>query len=94
VAKSKRAKHKSFAKEIKPLMATLDRCALVSKVVLGISDNARHSFTPGKAKFQYETPAGFKLNLYTGNGIQRAFVCCAKKDMPAVLEAITEFLAV
>lgn len=92
MGKSKKAKHKSVSKEAKALTSRIERCPLVTKLVLGTSESCRHSFAPGKAKFQYETDAGFKLNLYTGNGVQNAFVVCDKKDMPAILEHLKDYL--
>jgi len=88
----KRAKHKSLSKEMKPLMRKLETSFLVTRVVIGISENARHRMTPGKAKLQATTEAGFRLKLYTGNGVTDMFVCCTPINRHAVLRLIHDFL--
>lgn len=81
----KRARHKSICKEIKRLVSLLERSPLVSKLVLGLSENARHAFAPGTAKLQRRAEAGMHLNMYTGNGVMRVFVVCEQKDIDAIL---------
>ncbi len=89
---SKRGKHQSIGKEMKPLAAKLEGSSLVKKMVLMRSENARHSFTPGKCKLQFVTDAGFKLNAYTGNGIVNLFVVCDASNIQPILKLIADFL--
>lgn len=89
---SKRGKHQSIPKELKPLAARLEGNPLVKKMILGFSENARHSFAPGKAKLQFITDAGFKLKTYSGNGVTEVFVVCDLINIPPILENIKEFL--
>jgi hypothetical protein len=91
---SKKAKHLSVCKHAKRLIDRLESIEEVTKVVIGLSVCCRHAFSPGMAKLQASSDAGFRLNVYGGNGITSVFVVVEPNSRAAVLERISEFIAV
>lgn len=67
-----RGKHKSIAKELKKSVLWLENNG--AKIIVGISECARHKFSPGTLRLTSETEAGFKAIGYSGNGIMNLFV--------------------
>lgn len=67
-----RGKHKSIAKELKKNIAWLENQG--AKIIIGISECARHKFSPGTIRLVNETEAGFKAIGYSGNGIMNLFI--------------------
>lgn len=69
-----RGKHKTVPRELKQNVAWIESQG--AKVILGMSDCARHKFAPGHIKIQGETEAGLRANGYSGNGVIRFFIRC------------------
>lgn len=67
-----RGKHKSIPKELKKNIAWLEKEG--AKIVIGLSECARHRYAPGTIKLLHETDAGFKANGYSGNGVMNLFI--------------------
>jgi hypothetical protein len=67
-----RGKHKSIPKELKKNVAWLENNG--AKLVIGLSECARHKYSPGTIKLLRETEAGFKANAYSGNGVMNIFI--------------------
>mgnify|MGYP001336025354 CR=1 FL=1 len=67
-----RGKHKSIPKELKKNIGWLEKEG--AKVVIGLSECARHKYPPGFIKILSETDAGFKANAYSGNGVMNIFI--------------------
>ena len=67
-----RGKHKSIPKELKKNIAWLENNG--AKIVIGLSECARHKYAPGTIKLLKETKAGFKANAYSGNGVMNLFI--------------------
>ena len=67
-----RGKHKSIPKELKKTIAWLEKEG--AKIVIGLSECARHKYAPGSIKILSETEAGFKANAYSGNGVMNIFI--------------------
>jgi hypothetical protein len=90
----KKAKHSSVCKHAKQLIGRLEAIDEVTKVVIGLSSCCRHAFSPGMAKVQALTEAGFRLNVYGGNGITSVFVVVDPASRDAVLEKVSDFIVV
>ena len=67
-----RGKHKSIPKELKKNISWLEKEG--AKIIIGLSECARHKFPPGHIKLLNETEAGFKANGYSGNGVMNLFI--------------------
>lgn len=67
-----RGKHKSIPKELKKNVNWLEKEG--AKIVIGLSECARHKYAPGSIKILNETDAGFKTNGYSGNGVMNIFI--------------------
>jgi len=67
-----RGKHKSIPKELKKNVAWLESNG--AKLIIGLSECARHKYSPGTIKLLKETDAGFKANGYSGNGVMNLFI--------------------
>lgn len=67
-----RGKHKSIPKELKKNINWLEKEG--AKIIIGLSECARHKFAPGTIKLLRETDAGFKANGYSGNGVMNLFI--------------------
>ena len=80
VGDSKRGRHKSVDAALDRRLRRLEGNPLIKKVILGATENARHAFTPGTLRVQYETPNGFKVNGYSGNGVVTIHVYCTESD--------------
>lgn len=90
MAKSKRGKHKSVDKELKPSITWLEAQPEVAKVVLCLCESARHAFPPGSLRYRNDVPGGIKLNAYGGNGVIDVFVKVEEKDKKDLLSKIKE----
>ena len=75
MAKAKRAKHTSLAKEIRRPVHWVEQLPEVSKVVMGRHDACTHRYRKGCMRVVGFTDAGFRLRAYTGAGVQEIFVC-------------------
>lgn len=76
----KRGRHKSVDAALNRRLRRLEDNPLIKKVILGATNNARHAFSPGTLRVQYETPNGFKVNGYSGNGVVTIHVYCSDSD--------------
>lgn len=85
----KRGRHKSVDAALNRRLRRLEDNPLIKKVILGATNNARHAFSPGTLRVQYETPNGFKVNGYSGNGVVTIHVYCYDSDKEAVKELIS-----
>ena len=84
-----RAKHKSIPKSLKKTMRWLEKKGI--KIVIGLSESARHSYPPGVCRIVRETEPGFKVIAYTGNGIMNLFLVVDAQDL-TLREAIKAYL--
>lgn len=71
---SKRGKHKSLTSDLDRSIRWLESLASVTKVVLGRTENCRHSYTPGYIRHQRDVPGGFYIKGYSGNGVVDIYV--------------------
>ncbi len=78
-----RAKHKTVPKELKKNVAWIE--AQGAKVVLGLSECARHKFSPGHIRLVQKIDAGLKAIGYTGNGIMNFFIVCKTEELCKVM---------
>lgn len=90
MSKDKRGRHKSVDKELKPSLAWLESQPIVKKVVLGLCESARHSYSPGTLRYQMDAPGGIKVKAYGGNGVIDMFVKVGADDKEALLGLMTE----
>lgn len=74
-----RGKHKSIPKELKKNIAWLEKEG--AKIVIGLSECARHKYAPGTIKILNETEAGFKTNAYSGNGVMNIFIVVKSDEL-------------
>ena len=85
----KRGRHKSVDAALDRRLRRLESNPLIKKVILGATSNARHAFTPGTLRVQFETPNGFKVNGYSGNGVVVIHIYCADSDREKVKDLIS-----
>ncbi len=74
-----KGKHKSVPKELKKNITWLENQGC--KIVIGISECARHKYSPGAIKLARETDAGFKAIAYSGNGIMNIFIVTKNNEL-------------
>jgi len=74
-----KGKHKSVPKELKKNISWIE--AQGAKVVLGLSECARHKFSPGHIKLVKRDEAGLKAIGYSGNGIINFFIVCKNDEI-------------
>jgi hypothetical protein len=74
-----RGKHKSIPKELKKNINWLENQG--AKIVIGLSECARHKYAPGTIKILSETAAGFKANAYSGNGVMNIFIVVKNDEL-------------
>jgi hypothetical protein len=72
--KSKMGKHITVDRDLKRSLFWLQIQPEASKVILGLTESARHAFPPGALRYQRDELGGIKLNAYGGNGIVSVFV--------------------
>ena len=70
----KTGRHKSLDKDLKRSVEWLKSFAVVTKVVIGISESCRHKYPPGVLRWKSDVPGGIKLNGYSGKGVTDLFV--------------------
>jgi hypothetical protein len=85
---SKKGKHKSLDKSLKPVIAWLESLDIVERIILGISEACRHTYSPGHLKYQGDTEAGIRLNAYSGKGVTKIFVRVETEDKDKLIELI------
>ena len=73
-----RGKHQSVPRELKKNIAWIESQG--AKVILGLSECARHKFAPGHIKIQGKTEAGLRANGYSGNGVIKFFIRCKDEE--------------
>lgn len=71
---SKLGKHKTIRTELKQSVSWLESLAEVNRVILGLTDNCRHKYTPGTLRYRRVVPGGFLVNGYHGNGVTGIYV--------------------
>lgn len=76
----KRAKHKSVDKELKQSVGWLESLPCVNKVIIGLSECARHRYPPGHLRLISEEPGGFHVRGYGGRGVSDFFITVSKPD--------------
>ena len=72
--KSKKGKHKTVDKELKPSIAWLESINYVEKVILGLCESARHKYKPGTLRYQMDLVGGLSLKAYGGRGVMNVHV--------------------
>ena len=71
---SKKGKHTSLDKAVKPEINWLEKMPCVTKVVLGFSEACRHKYAPGTPRFNSDVDGGIKINSYSGLGVTDIFI--------------------
>ena len=87
---SKRGRHQSLSKCLKPSVAWLEAQAGVRKVVLNLSEACRHTRAPGTLRVRRPDDGGLHLNGYSGNGVVKMFLVCDADRQEPLAEAIGE----
>jgi hypothetical protein len=87
---SKKGKHKTIDKELKPSVSWLESLPYVKKVVLGIAESARHKYSPGTLKYQFDQPGGVKIKAYGGKGVMDLYVKITPEHKPEFLKRLSE----
>ena len=67
-------RHRSVEKKLKESIKWLDSLSEVDKIILGMTENARHKFKPGSLRAKEKFGSGIFLNGYTGRGVVEIFV--------------------
>ena len=67
-------KHKSLDKKLKKSIKWIYKQKSVKKIILGISENCRHKYSPGHIRFKHNAKKGMKVNGYSGTGIIDIFI--------------------
>jgi len=75
-----RGKHKTVPRELKKNINWLEN-KLGLKIILGISECARHKYPPGHIRLVAKTGAGFKARGYSGNGVIDFFIVCRDEEL-------------
>lgn len=86
--KNKKGKHKSVDKELKTSISWLESLPAVEKIVLGLAESARHSFTPGVIRYQMDTLGGIKVKAYGGKGVMDIFIKVSEENKEELLSKI------
>ncbi len=87
---SKKGQHTSVDRELKQTIRWLESFDCVSRVVLGLAESARHSFTPGVIKIQMEVPGGLKIKGYGGRGVQSIYIKIDPEHKQYLIDKINE----
>jgi hypothetical protein len=87
---SKKGRHKSVEKNLRPAVRWLESLAQVKRVILGLTDNCRHSFPAGVIRHRRDVLGGFKANGYGGSVIIDMFIGVDSDDMDDVKNLIKE----
>jgi hypothetical protein len=66
---TKKGKHKTVDKSLRPSVAWLGRQEGVKKIILGPPEAARHAFPPGSVKYLRDERGGVRLKAYGGVGV-------------------------
>jgi hypothetical protein len=90
MGRSKRGKHKSVDKELKPSLIWLESLPEVSKVVLGLCECARHAYAPGTLRYQKDVAGGIRIIAYGGNGIIDLYVKVAEESRADLISKIKD----
>lgn len=85
---SKRGRHKSADHALDRSLRWLESLEIVKKVILGITENTRHKFTPGHLKIQMTVQGGLKFKGYSGNGVVDIFVRIEPEHVARLSELI------
>lgn len=88
MTKSKKGKHKTVEKELKQSIKWLESQEVVTKLVLGIGESARHSYTPGTIRYQMDAPGGVKMKAYGGTGVMDLYVKVKDEHKATLLEKV------
>ena len=88
MAKSKKGKHTTTGKALKPSVKWLESFPEVEKVVLNLSEGCRTSYPPGHIRHSRDVPAGIKLIGHSDNGIVNIFVKVSDENKAKLLKAI------
>lgn len=91
---SKYGKHSTVTSELKKSMRWLESFECVEKIVLGISEGARHCYKPGTLRYQKDALGGIKLKAYSGNGVVDVYVKVDAKNKTDLLAKIAERFSV
>lgn len=87
---SKRAKHKSLSSDLDRSVRWLESLSEVNKVVLGRTENCRHTYPPGHIRHQRDVPGGFYVKGYSGNGIVDIYVGIEKESTEKIKQLIID----
>jgi hypothetical protein len=71
---SKKGKHKTVRTELKQSVVWLESLTEVRRVILCLTENCRHKYSPGTLRYRRDSPGGALLNGYHGNGITDIFI--------------------
>lgn len=85
-----RAKHRSACCDLDRSLRWLESFEEVKKLVLGLTENCRHKYTPGHIRFKSNVSAGIKVNGYSGNGVIDIFIRIEPDDVEFIKTKIIE----
>lgn len=86
----KRGKHKSLTSDLDRSVRWLESLPAVTKVVLGRTENCRHTYSPGFIRHQRDIPGGFYIKGYSGNGVVDIYVGVEPSERENVKALILE----
>ena len=84
----KKGRHKSLGKILNKQISWLEGFDEVKKVVLGRTENCRHSFQTGYLKVQQDCDGGFYLKAFSGNGVVDIFIRCDEQNREKLKDLI------
>jgi hypothetical protein len=90
VVMSKKGRHKSVEKNLRRSVKWLESREKVTRVILGLTDNCRHSYSAGAIRHRRDVPGGFKANGYGGCVIIDMFIGVEPEDLEDVKKEIKE----
>jgi hypothetical protein len=88
MAKSKKGRHTTTGKALKPSVKWLEGFVEVEKVILSLSEACRTTYPPGHIRYTRDTPGGIKLIGHSDNGIVNIFVKVSGENKEKLLKAI------
>ncbi len=78
----------SLGKILNKQIAWLESFDVVKKVILGRTENCRHSFRSGYLKVQHDLDGGFIIKAFSGNGVVDIFVRCEEQHREYIKDLI------
>lgn len=89
----KKGRHTSVDKSARPLFRWLEAQPEVERLVLGVTENCRHSYPPGHLKLQGSVPGGLRFSAYLDGGVMRLFIRIQPESQERLLTRIQRRLS-